>query len=146
MGAVSLAQGGHGSSTTRDGGDAAARRERVLVIDDDERLGNMVRRALAPEYDVAVLTSARQALARVASGERWELILCDLMLPLVTGMDFYDRVSQLAPELVERIVFIPGGAFTPRAVAFLARPSIARLEKPFSLAELRQVVQERLCS
>jgi hypothetical protein len=59
-------------------------------------------------------------------------------------MEFHDRVRELAPELVARILFITGGATTPRAAAFLAQPSIAHLEKPFPLAELRRVVQERL--
>jgi DNA-binding NtrC family response regulator len=122
----------------------AAQGARILVIDDDELLGNMVRRALAPEHEAMALTSAREALARIASGERWDLILCDLMLPQVSGIDFYERMGELAPELLGRIVFIPGGAVKPRAAAFLARPSIARLEKPFSLAELRRFVHERL--
>jgi hypothetical protein len=67
------------------------------------------------------------------------------MLGGVSGIDFHERVGPIAPELVERIVFTTGGAFTPRAAAFLARADIRHIEKPFpSLAEFRAAVQGHL--
>jgi DNA-binding response OmpR family regulator len=120
-------------------------RGRVLVIEDDDKLGRMVGRALAPDHDTDVLTRAQDALDRIAAGERFDLILCDLMLRGVSGIDFHERVGPIAPELVERIVFTTGGAFTPRAAAFLARADIRHIEKPFpSLAEFRAAVQGHL--
>ena len=67
-------------------------------------------RVLASEHDVLVLPSAREALDRIAGGERFDLVLCDLMLPGVTGMAFHERVRSVAPDLLERIVIITGGA------------------------------------
>jgi len=117
-------------------------RGRILVIEDDEKLGKMLGRVLAPEHDIDVQTRAQDALDRIAGGERFDLILCDLMLGGVNGMEFYERVGQIAPEMVERIVFTTAGAVTPRAEAFLKRPDIQHIEKPFpSLAEFRAVVQ-----
>jgi DNA-binding NtrC family response regulator len=117
-------------------------RRRILVIEDDEKLGRMVGRALAPDHDIEVLTRARDALDGIAAGERFDLVLCDLMLEGVNGIAFHERVGQIAPELVGRIVFMTGGACTPRAEAFLRRPDIRHIEKPFpSLAEFRSVVQ-----
>ena len=62
-----------------------AQRARVLVIDDDQRLGTLVARMLAREHEVTVLTSARAALDRIAAGERFDVMLCDLMMPELTG-------------------------------------------------------------
>jgi DNA-binding response OmpR family regulator len=119
-------------------------RARLLVIDDDPMLGNLVARMLASEHDALVLTSGREALARIGAGQRFELILCDLMMPELTGVDFYERLGPIAPELVDRVVFVTGGAYTPRTKAFLEQDAIAWLEKPFSLAGLRAAVREHL--
>ena len=83
-------------------------RTHVLVIDDDELLARLLARALGREHEVTVVTSVREALARVEAGERFDLILCDLMLPGLSGMDFYERVGVVAPELVERISIMTG--------------------------------------
>jgi DNA-binding NtrC family response regulator len=120
-------------------------RRRVLVIDDEVKFGSLVARALVPEHEVVVLASAKEALDHIARGERFDLVLCDLMLPGVSGVDFHERVGSMAPELAERIVFVTGGAYSQRAVAFLERADIRHLEKPFpSLAGFRAVVQEHL--
>jgi CheY-like chemotaxis protein len=121
------------------------RRARVLVIDDDPLLRNMMRRALEQEHDTVVVASAKDALERIAAGQRFDLVLCDLMLPGLSGVDFHERVRPIAPELVERVLFTTGGAYTPRAEAFLARTDIRHLEKPFpSIAAFRTAVQEHL--
>ena len=64
------------------------------------------------------------------------------MLPGVSGADFDDRVAVLAPELLDHIVIMSGGAFTPRTVTFLARPGLPRLDKPFPVSALRAVVRD----
>jgi CheY-like chemotaxis protein len=118
---------------------------RVLVIEDDELLGKMLRRVLAPEHDVLVLASAREALDRICDGERFDLVLCDLMLPGVTGIDFYECLGASAPELVERVVFLTGGAYSPRSQAFLERATIPWIQKPLPpLTEFRALVREHL--
>jgi len=120
------------------------RRARVLVVDDEPKLGRVIARILAPEHDVLVLTSAEEALDRISAGERFDLILCDLVMPGMDGVELYERVGAIAPALVGRIVMMTGGAFTERTLAFLDRPSICRLDKPFDAAHLRHLVRERL--
>ena len=120
-------------------------RPRVLVIDDDAPLRSMMRRVLEPGYEIVLATSAKEALDRIAAGERFDLVLCDLMLPGLSGVDFHERVGTSAPDLVERIVFTTGGAYTPRAEAFLARTDIQHIDKPFpSVSAFRAVVQQHL--
>jgi len=119
-------------------------RQRVLVIDDDVMFGRVVARMLAPEHDVVTLTSGREALTRIATGERFALILCDVMMPQVTGIDVYKRIGVVAPELVDRIVFVSGGGFTAEAHAFLMQPHLHQIEKPFALVTFRQTVAKHL--
>ncbi len=120
-------------------------RKRILVIEDDLKFGRLVARVLAPEHDVLVLTSAREALEQIPARERFDLVLCDLMLPGVSGVEFHERLSSMAPDLVGRIVFVTGGAYCPRTMAFLERPDIQHLNKPFhSLASFRDAVREFL--
>jgi PAS domain S-box-containing protein len=107
------------------------RRGRVLVVVDEPLIGKSVQLLLSTRHDVVPLTSAREAYDRILSGERWDAVLCDLMMPEMTGMDLYERVEQRMPELARKMVFLTGGAFTPRARAFLERGRNPRVEKPF---------------
>jgi two-component system cell cycle sensor histidine kinase/response regulator CckA len=112
------------------------RRLRVLIVDDEPRLVASLRRWLAAGHDVEATTSARDALERFVGGKRYDAILCDLMMPEMTGMELHARLVRQAPDQAARMVFVTGGAFTVEAQEFLARVSNARLEKPFALEEL----------
>jgi CheY-like chemotaxis protein len=122
----------------------ALRRGRIVVVDDDLLVRKAVQRSLASEHDVTAVSSATEVLERVDAGERFDVIVCDLMMPSMTGMDLYDRLSATAPELAERMVFLTGGAFTARAVAFLAKVPNLRLEKPFNARGFRALMRERI--
>jgi PAS domain S-box-containing protein len=120
------------------------RRGRILVIDDEELVLSSVRRILSQEHDVLAMVSAAEALAVCAGGEKFDLILCDLMMPDMTGMDFHRELSLVSPEQAERMIFITGGAFTEKARAFLSETPREHLEKPFYSANLRAIVQRYL--
>jgi CheY-like chemotaxis protein len=115
-------------------------RRRVLVVDDERLVGEAIARVLAEENEVDVVTDARQALSRIASGERYDVLLCDLMMPVMTGMDLYAEVVRTSPKLAGRVVFMTGGAFTPRAHAFLESVANPWLEKPLDTGRLRSVI------
>ena len=70
-------------------GTGASRRGRILVVDDDVKLGSAMRRALIQEHDVLTETNAAEALKRLVGGEQFDLVMCDLMMPHMSGMDFY---------------------------------------------------------
>src|SRR5262249_46159454 len=76
---------------------SAAPRGRVLVIDDEESLGQAIRRYLGQEHDVEAVTSARVALDLLAGGARYDVILCDLMMPQITGMELHATISKIDP-------------------------------------------------
>jgi signal transduction histidine kinase len=116
------------------------RRAAVLVVDDEPAVGVMLARALR-EHEVTISASARKALEMLASGRRFDVILSDLMMPEVSGMEFYDEVARLFPELIERLVFVTGGAFSAAAREFLLRIPNARIEKPLDVKKLRALVR-----
>ncbi len=122
----------------------APRRARLLVIDDDEQVLRILTRYLGSRYDVVAAGKARDALRRILDGERFDLVLCDLMMPDMTGMEFYDALSPLDPEAARAMIFLTGGAFTPNARDFLDRCDNTCVEKPFKLAEVRALIDERL--
>lgn len=122
----------------------ASRRGRILVVDDEEAIRLVVRRALGKAHDVIACASAQEALEKIAAGESFDIILSDLMMPVMSGVEFYQRLVVVSPEHVERVVFLTGGAFTPSARNFLDEVPNARLNKPFEIQNLRGLVNDRL--
>lgn len=123
-------------------GARATPRRRVLIIDDEPLLARAIAGTLEPQHETVASASARDALTRIRNGERYDVILCDLMMPEMTGMDFYESLAQLAPEQQRRLVFLTGGAFTDRSRAFLEQVSARLLVKPFDAATLLSLVAE----
>lgn len=116
-----------------------------MVIDDEPLIGSALRRMFKAEHDVVVLQSGRDALALLANGERFDVILCDLMMPDLTGMDTYAELVRTIPGQAERVAFMTGGAFSEEARAFVA--GIAReriIDKPFDTQKLRALVHGAL--
>jgi CheY-like chemotaxis protein len=114
----------------------------VLVIDDDPRVGAALRRLLTHDADVMVLSSAAEALETLSAGRRFALILCDLMMPGMTGMQFHEALQATVPELVERVAYMTGGAFSQGARQFLESVKNTRLEKPVDVETLRNLVRQ----
>jgi len=119
------------------------RRGRILIIDDEPMMGGALRRQL-PAHEVFVETAAPAALARLRNGERFDLILCDMMMPEVTGVAFHEQLARELPEVAAQMVFMTGGAFTSAAHAFLDRVKNVRLEKPLDLNSVHALIQGRL--
>jgi PAS domain S-box-containing protein len=107
-----------------------APRGRILVVDDDPGIRNSFERMLGAEHEVVCAGSGAEARALLEAGARFDVIFCDLMMPSVTGMDLHAWIAEHDPVLAARMVFISGGAFTPRAREFLGRVPNVRLEKP----------------
>lgn len=122
----------------------SARRGRVLVIDDELPIGLSIRRVLATEHDVEVVTDGTEALAKIAGGARFDVILCDLSMPRIGGVEFRARLQDVEPGLVERTVFMTAGTFTRETSEFLKRISNTHIEKPFDVRQLREMVRARV--
>jgi len=117
-------------------------RARILVVDDELGVASMLSRLLASEHDVEVRTSGKEALELLLGDAEFDLVLCDLLMPRVSGMQLFEQLQAKRPELAERVVFMTGGAFTPRASEFISRVPNARIEKPFDLKRVRRLVMD----
>ncbi len=120
------------------------RRPRILVVDDEPGLPRTLRRMLRGDHDVTVLDSARAALDLCLAGESFDLILCDLMMPDMTGMELYAELRRRNPDQADRMAFVTGGAFNDEAQTFLEASPGRSLEKPFTVAVVRDFVGKRL--
>ena len=112
---------------------------RVLVIDDEPNVCQILRRALR-DHHVAVAHTGRDAMMRLNEAS-FDIILCDVMMPDVSGMDVFQELSELHPAQARRMVFMTGGAFTDAARAFLADTRNPVLQKPVNLGDLRTLVR-----
>lgn len=121
----------------------ATSKEVVLVIDDDQMVGGSVKRILDRLYRVHLFSDARDALAWLEQNPPCDAIICDVMMPVMGGVEFLAAVKQKFPALAERIVFATGGAFTPEA-RHLAATTRFCIEKPFMPDALRATVRQVL--
>ena len=115
---------------------------RVLVIDDEPEIGNYFRQAL-DGFEVVVATSGREGLAKLREGSV-DVVLCDLMMRDLTGMDVHARLAEQMPGMEQRMVFMTGGVFSERARRFIADHAPLVLHKPFSDNEARRAIERKL--
>jgi len=121
----------------------SVKNRRLLVVDDDILVARTLVRLLN-EHRVEVATSGRDALARLgAEGADFDLVLCDLMMPDITGMDVYEEVERRHPKLASRFVFISGGGVTERSRKFLELHAERVLPKPIDSSQLSRLLAKR---
>ena len=116
-------------------------RGRVLAVDDEPTILASMSRMLGREFEVVTADDAREALRLVENGEQFDVVFCDISMPHMSGMELYDKVSVLQPELAERFVFVSGDITRDDIRRFLARIPNERLEKPFSVQNLRGIAR-----
>jgi PAS domain S-box-containing protein len=115
---------------------------RVLVIDDEPMIRTLVTRVLSGYFQVTSADGVRAALAELNGTQAFDAILCDLMMPGESGMDFFGVVRRLYPDLIGRIAFITGGAVTPDTSKFLETAARPVLNKPFNAETLTAFVEQ----
>ena len=117
-------------------------RVKLLVVDDEPYICTAIQRLLRREHRVTALTTVREALALLESGERFDVILSDLMMPEQNGEDFYKELNRVAPDQARRMIFMTGGAFTPRSEEFLRSSPVPQVAKPISLEMLQGAIRQ----
>jgi CheY-like chemotaxis protein len=113
----------------------AAEKARLLLIDDEPMIATLIQRSLHKSWDVTWLASAADALERLKS-ESFDVIVCDLMMPIMDGMQFAAELETLNPVLRGRTMFLTGGAVNDASEQFLARPDVRYMSKPLSMRDL----------
>ena len=120
---------------------ALRQRRRLLIVDDDVLVARTLARQLSGHH-VEVVLGGQAALDRIASGGHvFDLVLCDLMMPDLTGMDVYETVEANHPQLAERFVFVSGGGVTERSRCFIERHAERVLPKPIDSQKLCELLE-----
>ena len=127
------------AATTKNAGPAY--RASILMVHDERAVGDAVRHMLR-DHDVTVVATANEALELLVSGTPFDLILSDLMMPGMSGMDLYEELSRRGSKAATRMAFITGGPFTTAAQKFLDRVPNERIEKPFGFTTLRHLIEK----
>jgi two-component system, cell cycle sensor histidine kinase and response regulator CckA len=119
------------------------KRGQILIVDDELSVSRTLRALLQNEHDVILTSSGAQALTAIAEGPSagFDVIMCDLMMPGMSGMELYERIVHEHPGLEARIVFMTGGVSMDRAREFLATTVNLTFEKPFDFERLRRTLR-----
>jgi signal transduction histidine kinase/CheY-like chemotaxis protein len=121
-------------------------RARILVIDDEPAVLSAVQRTLGKQHEVVVQSRAAAAVELIRRGDRFDLVLCDLMMPEMNGIEFCAALDQIERGAGEAVLLMTGGAFGPVAQQLLEQARDRCLEKPFEPAALQEVVRQRLAA
>jgi PAS domain S-box-containing protein len=117
-------------------------RGQILIVDDEISVARTLKALLQSEHDVTLAASGTQALSAIAeSPTGFDVIMCDLMMPIMSGMELYERIRHDHPGLEARIVFMTGGVSMDRAREFLATSVNLTFEKPFDFERLRETLR-----
>ena len=116
---------------------------RILIIDDEAQVLRAMSRALK-HYDLTPTESGQQAINLLSKGTDFDLILCDLIMREVSGIDVYRWLTEHRPELLDRLIFVTAGTFTDELRDFLASVPNQILNKPFDTKTLRWLVAQSL--
>jgi PAS domain S-box-containing protein len=120
---------------------ALGKKLRILIVDDELLFAKVIQKSLRPDLNAEVCSDSEEALRLILKDEDFDFILCDLMMPRLTGMDIYENLRADGRGLEKKMIFMTGGTFTPRATGFLQEVPNPRLEKPFSIKDFRKLVE-----
>ncbi len=121
--------------------DLGVMKGRVLLVDDEPGILSVLQRFFDEKYDLVVASNGSDALRLLESGEEFDVILCDVILPYLNGMSLYKKLAQTQPDVAERIIFMTGGALSPAVASFFVTIKNKTFDKPFDLFELEAAVE-----
>jgi CheY-like chemotaxis protein len=139
--------GGAGDRTPSDLGSADSAtgpRGRVLVVDDEPMIVRAIQRLLEGEHEICLSTDPVDVVHQVRTGRRFDVILCDLMMPMMSGIEVYNAIREVDVDQARRMIFMTGGAFTARMLEFLEGTQNVRIEKPLERSTLRAAIRAQL--
>jgi two-component system cell cycle sensor histidine kinase/response regulator CckA len=124
-----------------DGPAKDVRRASILVVDDEAHVCRAVTRVLSGEHEVRAVGQSRAALDLVRGGARFDAILCDVMMPEMTGVQLHAALAREAPEQARRLAFMTGGVFSGSVQRMLEASGRPVVEKPFTKPALLECVR-----
>ncbi|HVN71640.1 MAG TPA: ATP-binding protein [Desulfomonilia bacterium] len=115
----------------------------IMVVEDEEDLLDLMVDTLSPYYTVITFDNGAKACDHLDE-YAWELIISDLRMPVMNGMEFYHEAVKRNPGLKKRFMFITGDTYDFQVKEFLETTGVTYLKKPFRIKELRESVRKHL--
>jgi len=128
------------SAATDPCADAGATRGRILVVDDEEGILAAIAHMLGTDHEVLTASSGAQGKEVLESDQAFDLLILDLMMPKMSGMDLHRWLTETHPQLASRVIFVTGGVFTPGAREYLNKVSTLTFEKPLNTNNFKKTV------
>lgn len=119
-------------------------RGRVLIVDDNADVRAALRRMVGKAHDVVATSSGSEALDVLARDPKFDVIVLDLMMPQMSGVEVHAQLALASPDLARRVLFLSGGTSDRKSVEYLASVPIPRLEKPLRLAAFREILADMI--
>ena len=123
-------------------GDDPPRRTRILIVDDEAALARALSNALREDHDAELAGDGAAALALLVAGERFDVILCDLLMPEMNGVDFYRELARSHADYLPRLIFMTGNVCAAGTLDFLGETGAPWFEKPFAMDALQVAIRK----
>lgn len=115
--------------------------KRILILDDDRWFTNLLTELLdSQRIQVTVVDNGVEGLKEIMKSD-FDVILCDMMMPGLTGDLFYLAVQRTKPELCNRFIFMSGHRQNKKIEEFVRNVGKSILWKPFDLYQLLQAIK-----
>ncbi len=115
----------------------------IMVVEDEEELQHLMVDALTPKYEAHCYRNGREACNNL-QGFDWDLIISDLRMPEMDGMEFYREMQKRCPGLEKRFIFVTGDTYDREVKRFLEETGVTFIRKPFRIKEFRDIVQNKI--
>ncbi len=115
-------------------------RRRLLAVDDEALLLKAYRRMLGETHELTSALGGHEALRILERDAAFDVVLCDLQMPEMSGMELHAAVRERFPTLGDRFVFVTGGAFSSDARKFLEDSVASVIQKPFRLEDMLALI------
>lgn len=116
----------------------------ILIIDDDKNVLKVLKVALQRAgYEIDIVSDGHEGLSRL-SDTHYDLIVCDIQMPGLSGSEFHERLHEHNPEMADKILFMTGDIVRSKTQEFLKETRAVYINKPFDLSSLYQKVQEAI--
>jgi DNA-binding NtrC family response regulator len=115
---------------------------KVLFVDDDWKMLSSYRTMVAGSLDAEFVSSSDDAFNRILSDSPPDVIVCDVLMPGLSGADFYRRAVMLDERWGRRFIFITGAASTPAVAEFLNTLDVRVFHKPISSERLLDTLKQ----
>jgi CheY-like chemotaxis protein len=122
---------------------AAVAQVRVLIVDDDDRVKKALAMLLRGKYAVSSAASGEEALALVDKEATFDLILSDVLMPGMNGIELIQRLrDQRRDGPSPRLALMSGGIFDEQMRAQITALGVPPLNKPFDRNDVQRLLAQ----